>query len=212
MRRVGLLLFVDAPAQAGVWNNVQVGIFASQTGPRVLWQTQVTRVVVRGPGPVTVVLSEAPPAHLFAEGPRWGAILRPDTQRWSRRVGIDGGVWVAAAALGALSKRVAALEAAWRPEQVEQAFELVGAAVDDHELRLGAIEAASGLAQLHEQLAALVARVDRLDCEDGRMMRLEDELEDLVGPDGDVVDLEERLTALESVEGGAGETAHTVST
>jgi hypothetical protein len=47
------------------------------------------------------------------------------------------------------------------------------------------------------RLAALEARVARLDGTAGRVARLEDEMEDIVGPDGDLVDLTERLDAIE---------------
>jgi hypothetical protein len=55
----------------------------------------------------------------------------------------------------------------------------------------------SGPRQLTDRMDALKRRMDLLDGEGGRVERLEDELEDLAGPDGDVVDLNERMDRIE---------------
>ena len=72
-------------------------------------------------------------------------------------------------------------------------------ALDDHERRLEVAEAGEPVRALERHAADLSGRLDRLDRDDGRLVRIEDELEDLVGPRGDVVDFEERLSLLERV-------------
>jgi hypothetical protein len=50
---------------------------------------------------------------------------------------------------------------------------------------------------LGARVDALEARLGRLDTDEGRVAHLEDELEDIVGPDGDLIDLLERIEELE---------------
>lgn len=69
--------------------------------------------------------------------------------------------------------------------------------------RLKRLESGGTVAPIAERLRLLEARVARLDDEDrGRVMLLEDELDDLVGRDGDLIDLTERIEALEKGHGG----------
>lgn len=70
--------------------------------------------------------------------------------------------------------------------------------------RLRKLERGDGpLARAEARLRELEARVFRLDDADrGRVLRLEDEVEDIVGQDGDIVDLLERVEALEKGHGG----------
>ena len=61
-----------------------------------------------------------------------------------------------------------------------------------------AIEAGRGpLLPLGARVDALETRLGRLDTDEGRVAHLEDELEDIVGPDGDLIDLLERIEELE---------------
>jgi hypothetical protein len=53
------------------------------------------------------------------------------------------------------------------------------------------------------RLDLLEKRTERLDGPSGRVFRLEDEMEDLVGPDSDIVDLTERLEELDRAHGRA---------
>ena len=70
--------------------------------------------------------------------------------------------------------------------------------------RLRKLERGDGLlARLDVRIRELEARVSRLDdTERGRVLRLEDEVDDIVGQDGDIVDLLERVEALELGHGG----------
>jgi len=69
--------------------------------------------------------------------------------------------------------------------------------------RVKRLEAGGAVAPLAERLRLLEARLARLDDEErGRVIHLEDELDDLVGRDGDLIDLTERIEALEKGHGG----------
>ena len=70
--------------------------------------------------------------------------------------------------------------------------------------RLRLIEQGGGvLADVGLRLRDGDARLTRLDdAESGRVMRLEDELDDIVGQDGDLIDILERIEALEAGHGG----------
>ncbi len=70
--------------------------------------------------------------------------------------------------------------------------------------RLARVEAAGDRFEsgTESRLEALETRADDLDDEStGRVTRIEDELDDIIGPDGDVVDLNERMDRLEGVAG-----------
>lgn len=70
--------------------------------------------------------------------------------------------------------------------------------------RLKRVEAGGGVvAPLESRIRELEGRLVKLDDEErGRVLRLEDELDDLVGRDGELVDLAERVEALERGHGG----------
>ena len=63
--------------------------------------------------------------------------------------------------------------------------------------RLETLEARLGGEGSPRMLAEVMTRLDKIDGEEGRLTRVEDELEDIVGPDGDVVDLNERMDVME---------------
>ena len=63
--------------------------------------------------------------------------------------------------------------------------------------RLVPIEAATELNAVIRRVESLTGRLDAIDTDGGRLDSVELELEDIVGPDGDVVDLNERMDRLE---------------
>lgn len=173
-------------------------------GPGHVWEERHTGVRLAAGGGYSVLLGESEPldAETFA-APRWVGVYveREETLvEVGERVVCTGAALRLAAAVAALTAR---LEAAERPSP------LVGAAVDGAarvrivklHRRLRRLEHGGGtLADVRAALRALEARVARLDDEErGRVLRLEDEVEDLVGPDGDLVDLLERVEALEAL-------------
>ena len=73
----------------------------------------------------------------------------------------------------------------------------VGEALDGIHSRLVSIESGTEMASVVRRVESMMGRLDEVDRDDGRLDRLEDELHDIVGPDGDVVDLNERMDRLE---------------
>jgi hypothetical protein len=70
-------------------------------------------------------------------------------------------------------------------------------AVSALEDRISDVEDPATIDALIRRIEALTGRLDEVDCEEGRLDRLELEMEDLVGPDGDVVDLNDRMDRVE---------------
>ncbi|MFZ5482486.1 MAG: hypothetical protein ACOZNI_37330 [Myxococcota bacterium] len=174
-----------------------------------VWEEVIHEIPVASGGFYHVVLGggSALRPSVFEDGPRWlsVSVLRPGKApaEMSERVALTGITVRLGDALGQLDGRLSAMEA--RPPSSGggglRAGELGKHARRIRILhrRLKKLEAGGGpLVAVLARLDDLERRVRRLDGEDGRFDRIEDELEDLVGPDGDVVDLTERLVALEA--------------
>ena len=87
------------------------------------------------------------------------------------------------------------------------AFPEMRLAVEDLVERVGRVEVAGDRFETSAdtRLGMLESRTSVLDNEDtGRVTRLEDEITDIVGPDGDVVDLNDRMDRVESIAGLEG--------
>jgi hypothetical protein len=182
-----------------------------------LWEDTLHGVGVVAGGYFHAILGErtALGPHLFDGTPRYLStrIVRNgrSSEEAADRVPLLGGLIRVGDGLVELAQRVATLESAAPAGPAETA-------TVRHRLivlrrRLRRIEGGGGvLAPLVARLLAIEARLDRIDGSEGRIAHLEDELEDLVGPDGDVVDLGDRLDRLEGrspgVEGGAVFGAH----
>ena len=99
------------------------------------------------------------------------------------------------AALLDLVSRLDALEV-WREDEVVGG-EAIRELIDGFERRIEAVEGELESSDLALRVQDLVERLRRLDGEEGRLIHIEDELEDLIGTDGDVVDLNERMDRIE---------------
>ena len=87
------------------------------------------------------------------------------------------------------------------------AFPEMQRAVDDLLERVGRVEVSGDRFEgsTDSRLGMLETRATLLDHEDtGRVTRLEDEIGDIIGPDGDVVDLNDRMDRVESIAGLEG--------
>lgn len=185
------------PADPGVVDLV-FGLFASPDGGAPLWEEEVRDVRIGPEGEYHTVLGDlnALRPALFDGSTRYLAVRvvrggRREAEL-SDRVPVLGLVVALGDEVRRIDGRVAAVEAGGEA-QVRTAKR-----VRVLRRRIRRLEAGEGpIAPLLERIAALEARLARLDGAEGRVARLEDELEDIVGPDGDLVDLTERIEALE---------------
>jgi hypothetical protein len=190
---------VGAEEVAQLGRHRPVRLYASLVGSTIIWEDARAQVVPDGPQRISVVLavpSEACSA-VFRRTVRFVAVWIEFQQRWSDRVPVVGTALSVHARLVEVEARVSALEAAWTTAAISDVFVEFRDAVDDHERRFIRMEASGPMRDLESRATELSHRLDRLDRKDGRLVRIEDELEDLVGPEGDVVDFEARLSVLE---------------
>lgn len=180
----------------------------SGEGSASLWSESLKGVEVAPGGFYYVTLGQKTPlsASLFNAEPRWLSVRviaggkRSDEH--SSRVPVLG-------QLISLADMVQQIDA--RVQQVESALTGIGSPRSGRreggpaQLREWAQELADRLQALEEngggarggQVEQLFLRLEAIDGEEGRLTHLEDELEDIVGPDGDLVDLNERMDLLE---------------
>lgn len=213
------------PANPGQYD-LLFQIFPKPKSQRVLWSETVCGVEVRSGGFFDVVLGSVNPidANLFAQTPRWLGVCvvrsgRPDRENASRIPLLGDGVRLHVR-LVELSTRLTHLENVFigedatsrgnrlraLPRRIQQLYTDLRRIQE----RLSVLEGADEFSDLARQLTALSAELARLSAPSGRLTRIEDELEDLVGPQGDVVDLSERMDSLEKrilVGTGAGSDA-----
>lgn len=179
--------------------SITIEIFATAHGGEPLWAEHHPSVEV-GPLGRTVLLLGAIrplPSTLFDRYPRWLAARLGDAEvgprepvlgdalRLARRLDQAQGHRPVAAPSG-LEGRIARAESHLR--RLRDGF-------DHLHLQVQALAADPWRDTLRADLAELGARLDALASH--RLQRIEDEIEDLVGPDGDVVDLDARLDALD---------------
>jgi len=186
-------------------------LYTSDRSRRVLWSEVHDDVAVRSGGFYDVVLGAQAPmsASLFADTPRWLAVQ-------ILRKGVPA---------GEVDPRVPILGEALRLSARLDHIEGALAGGDDEEergARLAALPARiqriyTGLRRLSEQVAGLedasalreiLQAVQALDARvveaEQRVLSVEDELGDIVGPGGDVVDLNQRMDRLEGAGAGGG--------
>lgn len=193
------------PANPGTYDL----LFQLHDGPeseRALWEEPILSIPVAAGGFYHVVLGQhaALRADLFRDGLRWLAVRVVRTGKAAEEIGervpVTGVTLKLGASQGHLEARVASLEGGGaRPAVSEKTAKRLKIL----HRRLRRLEAGGGAVGLVTTRVRLVEeRLLRIDGEEGRVTHLEDELEDLVGPDGDVVDLHERMDALEAQEPG----------
>ncbi len=178
---------------------------------KVYWEEVLEKVEVAPGGFYSVVLGQQEPVDpaTFSRGVRWLSV------RVVRAGSLDEETGPRSPIMGHWFRIYASLD---RIDARLEDFEVAASSIREGQARLDELEGsmddmASALASIHARLVpietgteinAVVRRVETLsermgalDKEDGRVDRLEMELEDLVGPDGDVVDLNERMDRIE---------------
>jgi len=162
-------------------------VFALHPGPSSTesrWEETLRDVPVDPSGAFWVVLGQRNPlgAGHFGEDLAWLSV---------RVVGAEAGE-----AGPRIPLTGSALKLDERLDAVEGSLAL-GERVETLESRMDSIEDEVESSNVEETLRELQRRLSTLDSEEGRLTRIEDELEDLIGPDGDVVDLNERMDRIE---------------
>ena len=171
-----------------------------------LWSETVRGIEVAAGGFYHVLLGEKNTleAQLFDKSVRWLSVRVIASGRRSEehslRVPLTGQALAASESLAQLEERTATLEAVVGVDGGREAG--VGLSrlrewVEELRQRVLAEDSESASSALQRQVADIKGRLDALDADGGRLDKVEDELEDLVGPDGDVVDLNERMDLIE---------------
>lgn len=180
---------------------------------RVLWSETIRGVEVMPGGFYYVVLGLKQPlnADLFSDGPRFMAVQvlrkgRPEGEHGAR-VPLLANELRLAERLGRCEEALArATELQVKPsdethdeilDKLPRLLSHLTERVEELRTRVDALANAEHTTQVETRLAHLERRITELDADGGRLDRIEDELEDLVGPDGDVVDLNERMDRIE---------------
>jgi len=182
--------------------SLELRVYATAAGGKPLWAERQRAVMLHPGGVLRLILGSVRPlpVDLFDRFPRWLEV-QPDGAEPGPRVALLGSEI-------RLEARIAALEAgrpggalSARVDQLEGLLHRQASATrrlrdgfDHLHDQVTGLREDPLLGQLRVELEALSARLDALTAD--RLQRIEDELEDLVGPDGDVVDLDARLDAL----------------
>ncbi|MBM4368895.1 MAG: hypothetical protein FJ102_21955 [Deltaproteobacteria bacterium] len=184
-------------------------LFPGRDGDGPLWEEAHAGVPVAPTGAFHVVLGLRRPLHaeIFGEAPRWLGVCINDGHAVSEageRVPVLGTQVQLAEAVAQLAERLDRLDGPVSLPAAEKVDAEARRRVIKLHRRLRAIERGGGIfGPLAARVSTHEARLHRLDDDEhGRVIRIEDELEDIVGPDGDIIDLIERVEALERGELG----------
>jgi hypothetical protein len=179
---------------------------------KVYWEEVLEDVTVSPGGFYRVVLGQKLPvdSKMFTHGVRWmsirvvrsgkledengfripvlgqSLILGRDIERASQRMGVLE------------DKLAAAAGSAPKVEQFQTRLKRIADGVAAVQARVVAVEDGGELKAMIRRMEALTTRLDEVDKDEGRLDRLELEMVDLVGPQGDVVDLNSRMDSVES--------------
>jgi hypothetical protein len=126
------------------------------------------------------------------------------TPRWLAAVGLGQADGVQTARVPILGHAIRVYEQLEglhaRVAQMEAALQLGERRVVNVNKRLRRLERGKGaLLPVLRHARTLDARLTRLDGDDGRVAHLEDELEEVIGADGDLIDIIERIERIEGV-------------
>lgn len=181
--------------------DLQLALHADADTEHVLWSELHRDVLVNASGDVDLVLGRIVPltAELFLDPPVWVSIRalrngRP-AEEAGPRVPMTGANVTLAGLVDEVASRVDTIEAA---NASSPAGRQTRSRVLKLHRRLRRLEAGEGVVgSLRHSLTTLQARLTPIDKEGGRLDALEDEIEEIVGPDGDIIDLLERVEKLE---------------
>jgi len=178
---------------------------------KLYWEEVIEKVEVVPGGFYRVVLGQSVPIEpvVFSRGVRWMSVRVVRAGKLDEehgvRVPVVGHAFRLYASLGKLGSRLEDVEAraqelastSPKVEQFQTRVNRIVEALEGVHARLVPLEAATELNAVIRRVESLTDRLDAIDRDDGRLDRLELELEDIIGPDGDVVDLNERMDRVE---------------
>ncbi|MEC8192942.1 MAG: hypothetical protein VX944_07065 [Myxococcota bacterium] len=178
---------------------------------KVHWEEVLEAVDVAPGGFFRVVLGRTTPfaESMFGRGIRWMSVrvVRSGTldEEHSNRTPIIGaearlygGLDRIKASVAELADRMdTLLESSPQVRKVETRVDQIGDTLTGLHSRLAMIESGTETAAIVRRVESLMERLDAVDRDNGRLDRIEDELYEIIGPDGDVVDLNERMDRLE---------------
>lgn len=178
---------------------------------KVHWEEVIEVVDVAPGGFFRVVLGRktAFEESMFGRGIRWMSIrvVRSgslDDEHAARvpivgsEVRLYGRLERVTASLDALAERLDnLLHTSPKVKKFESRLDNASDALNGVHSRLVSLESGTETAAIVRRVEGLLSRLDEVDRDDGRLDRIEDELFDLIGSDGDVVDLNERMDRLE---------------
>lgn len=174
-------------------------------GAAVLWSETLKGVDVAPGGFYYVILGLKAPlsAGLFTSTPRWLSVRviasGKKADEHSSRVPILGTGVALAEQVQSIEGRLAQLEhvLSGAESRSGRGTGRLRDWLDELTTRLSTLESRLQDEESPRQVAEILRRLEEIDGEEGRLTRMEDELEDIVGPDGDIVDLNERMDRLE---------------
>jgi hypothetical protein len=179
---------------------------------KVYWEETLHEVEIAPGGFYRVVLGRAEqvPPKIFSTGPRWMSVQvirsgRLDVEH-NLRIPVLGHELLSQVESEKVTVRLDKLEASLesmsgsttRVDVFHTKFRRILEAVEALEERTAEVEDPTTTDALIRRLEALTTRLDEVDRDEGRLDKLELELEDLVGPDGDVVDMNARMDRVEA--------------
>lgn len=178
---------------------------------KVHWEEVVESVDVVPGGFFRVVLGRKLPLDegVFGRGIRWMSVrvVRSgtlDDEHVARAPVVGGEVRLYGAldklkkAIGDVNERVSdVVERASKMEQFQTRVNRLSEALDGVHSRLISVESGTEMTAVVRRVESIMDRLDDIDKDDGRLDRLEDEFHEIVGPGGDVVDLNERMDRVE---------------
>ena len=178
---------------------------------KVYWEEVHESVDIAPGGFYQVVLGRKIPLDgtMFSRGARWMSVRvvragKLDDEN-NNRIPVVGNAFSLAKSLNKTNDRVNSLEqrvedVASSSPKVDQFQTRLNRIVESLEVlagRLVPLEDGAEVKAVVRRLESLTGRLDEVDKDEGRLDRLELEMEDIIGPDGDVVDLNERMDRVE---------------
>lgn len=192
------------PANPGTYT-LKFALHSDERTRRTSWTEEVRNVTVNSGGFFSVILGLTIPmkADHFKTVPRWLSvrIVRKGemADETGPRTPMLGTQVRLLDMLERLEKRIGKLEEHRQSSLDQPSPQRLSERLTKVEGRV-TIVSDGDLPALMKRVERLLGRVDLLDCDDGRLDRVEDRLDDIDGSGGDIVDLNERVDALEKGE------------
>ncbi len=191
------------PANPGCYD-LRFALHGEREGKRACWTEDHTQINVSPGGFFSVVLGQekAIKSSYFDRGERYLSVrvLRKGEaeQECTARVPFTGAMVCLNAEQSSIKTRIDSLESEYEERSAQPSPAELAQAIESLDIRIRRLES-ERLNILEKAVLDLTKRLDSIDGEGQRMDRVEDRIEDIDGSDGDIVDLVERMHAVETV-------------